>query len=102
MISRTNVQHIARLARIALTPDEEAQFKHELSAILDFAATLNQAGTSGVEPLTGGTELESVMREDEPPADSGKRIADSPERLVDAAPQKRDGYVEVQAVFERE
>jgi len=96
MISRKDVQHIARLARIELTPDEEQKFEKELSAILEFVAKLNEVDTSRVEPLTGGTELTNVMREDKPGTPYPK-----PDSLIDAAPRKRDGYVEVEAVFER-
>ena len=99
MISRKDVQHIARLARIELAPDEEEKFEQELSAILDFVAKLNEVDTSHVEPLAGGTELENVMREDVVlEAECWKPGAD----LVEAAPRKREGYVEVKAVFERE
>ena len=99
MISKKDVEHIARLARIELTPDEEGKFEKELSAILDFVAKLNEVDTSHVEPLAGGTELENVMREDVVlEAGSWKPEAD----LVEAAPRRRNGYVEAEAVFERE
>ena len=99
MISRKDVQHIARLARMALAPEEEAHFEHELSAILDFVAKLGAADTPGVEPLAGGTELENAMREDtaQGTGDRGQGTG-----LVEAAHRKRNGYVEVSAVFERE
>lgn len=102
MISRKDVEHIARLARIELSEAEKAKFEKELAGILEFVEKLNAVDTSKVEPLTGGTELMNVMREDEPSADSGERIADRAEDLIDAAPKKRGGYVEVKAVFERE
>ncbi len=105
-ISRKDVQHIARLARIELSAAEKAKFEKELSAILDFVAKLNEVDTSGVEPLTGGTELMNVMRDDQVIGDRGQVIGDrgrvTGEELVEAAPRKRNGYVEVKAVFERE
>lgn len=99
MISRKDVQHIARLARIQLTPDEEQKFEQELSAILDFVAKLTEVDTSKVEPLTGGTELTNVMRED---STSIPRAAEIGPDLIRPAPQARGDYVEVPAVFERE
>lgn len=94
-----DVEYIARLARIELTQAEREKFGPELSAILDFVAKLEEVDTSGVGPFTGGTELENVMREDVVrEAGSWKPGAD----LVEAAPRKREGYVEVKAVFERE
>lgn len=97
MISRKDVQHIARLARIEFTQDEEGKFGEELSAILDFVAKLNEVDTATVEPESGGTELINVMREDAP----GARYPE-PGGLIEAAPRKRDRYVEVQAVFNRD
>lgn len=99
MISRKDVQHVARLARLELTEAEEARFELELAAILDFVAKLNEADTAGVEPLTGGTELASVMREDSGVSELHHA---SPIELVEAAPKTREGWVEVKAVFERE
>lgn len=99
MISRKDVQHIARLARIELAPDEEEKFEKELSAILEFVAKLGEVGTATVEPLTGGTSLTNVMRED---GASVPRNTETGPPLIAAAPRKRNGYVEVEAVFMRE
>jgi aspartyl-tRNA(Asn)/glutamyl-tRNA(Gln) amidotransferase subunit C len=110
MISRADVEHIARLARIELTESEQKKFQQELSSILEFVAKLGEVDTSGVEPpapletafltgLAGGTDLKHVMRED---AVSIPRNTETGPSLVEAAPKKRDGRVEVKAVFERE
>lgn len=99
MISRKDVEHIARLCRIELSEAEKAKFENELSAILDFVAKLSGVDTTRIEPLAGGTELASVMREDE----TGKHeVGSMNQGLVEAAPRKRDGYVEVPQVFDRE
>lgn len=98
-ITRKDVEHIARLARIRLGEAEEAKFEKELSGILEFVAKLNEVDTSQVEPLTGGTELTSVMRDDEARnQESGVQNRE----LVEAAPKHEGGYVEVKAVFNRE
>ncbi|MEK7108717.1 MAG: Asp-tRNA(Asn)/Glu-tRNA(Gln) amidotransferase subunit GatC [Patescibacteria group bacterium] len=99
MISRADVEHIARLARIELTESEQKKFQQELSSILEFVAKLGEVDTSNVEPLAGGTDLKHVMRED---AVSIPRNTETGPSLVEAAPKKRDGRVEVKAVFERE
>lgn len=99
MILKKDVEHIARLARIELSEAEKAKFEKDLSAIFDFVAKLNEVDTATIGPLTGGTALENVMRED----NVGKQEAGSMNQdLVAAAPRKRSGYVEVEAVFERE
>ncbi len=98
-ITQEEVERIIRLCRIELGADERAAFAHELPAILDFVAKLNEVPTAGIQPMAGGTELSGVMREDEIPVDG---IGPDGSMLVLAAPQKRDGYIEVKAVFDRE
>ncbi|MDP3727243.1 MAG: Asp-tRNA(Asn)/Glu-tRNA(Gln) amidotransferase subunit GatC [bacterium] len=99
IITSEVIRHIAKLARIELTDAEVAAFPGECSAILNFVATLERVATDNVEPLSGGHDLSNVMREDGTGPD---RNVERGPALVDAAPQKRDGYVEVRAVFDRE
>ena len=96
MISKKDVQHIAHLARLALTAEEEDRFVGELSAILGFVEKLNEADTEGVMPMTGGTMLAHVMRED---AVSDPVLEGKHEQLLSAVPEKKDGWVKVKAVF---
>lgn len=96
-ISREDVRHIADLARIELGEDEEDKFGKELSSILDFVQKLSEIDTSGVVPMTGGTILESVMRED------GSRQAvleGKSAKLLASAPERKEGWVKVKAIFE--
>ncbi|RME50165.1 MAG: Asp-tRNA(Asn)/Glu-tRNA(Gln) amidotransferase subunit GatC, partial [Caldilineae bacterium] len=65
-LTRAEVEHIARLARLALTEAEIAQFQEQLSAILEYAETLQQLDTEGVPPTTSALPLHTVMRPDEP------------------------------------
>lgn len=97
MITQKDVEHIAHLARIELTDEEKTKFEKELSAVLEFVGKLNAVNTDGVEPMTGGTLLENVMREDEQIDDTleGKSAS-----LLDAAPEKKEGWVRVKAVFQ--
>lgn len=97
MISKQDVRHIAHLARIELTPEEEEKFTDELSAIFGFVEELNQVDTEGIEPMTGGTLLESVMRKDQELQEDTNRKS---QELLEEAPETRGGYVRVKAVFE--
>ena len=97
MITRQDVQHIAKLARIELTPEEEERFGHELSAILQFVEQLNEVDTAGIEPMTGGTHLEQVMRKDEQLDTSIERRSPA---LIEAASEKKGRWVRVLSVFE--
>lgn len=90
-----DVEHIASLARIKLTEEEKEKMEKELSAILDFVGKLNGVDTENIEPMTGGTDLTNITREDE----EQKPLGDA-ESLVGASPMKEKGFVEVRAVFE--
>lgn len=64
-ISRTEVEHVAHLARLHLEPDEIERMREQLSNILDAIETLRDVDTSQVGPTASVIELENVMRDDE-------------------------------------
>lgn len=99
MISRNDVEHIARLARIALSPEEAERSQRELGKILEFVAMLEKADTAAAEPLTGGTDITNALRDDTPGAAAAERAPEA--GLIESAPEHRNGYVVVKAVFDR-
>ncbi len=58
------VEKIANLARLELTPEEKALYQEQLSAVLDYAERLNQLELEGVPPTSSAVAKQSVMRED--------------------------------------
>ena len=64
-LSLKDVEHIADLAKLELSPEEKDQFRGQLSAILDHAAVLQQVDTSAIPPSATISPLQNVMREDE-------------------------------------
>ena len=66
MISREDVEHVARLARLALTPEELERMRTQLNAILVHIDALKAVDTDGIEPTSHAVPLVNVMREDEP------------------------------------
>lgn len=67
MLSRDQVLHVARLARLELTDDEVEHFSGELSKVLDYIATIEQLGDlSDVEPTSHVVPVENALRPDEP------------------------------------
>lgn len=60
-----DVQYVARLARIALTPEEEAKFAAQLSHVLGYIEKLNQLDVSGIEPTAHAVPMVNVTRPDE-------------------------------------
>lgn len=65
-LTEAEVTHIANLARLELSDDEKIRYRGQLSAILDYAARLQQIDTSGIPPTSSVLPPQSVLREDEP------------------------------------
>ncbi len=64
-ISLEQVRHVARLARMALTPAEEQRLQIEMSEMLGYVDKLNQLNTEDVEPTAQVGEAGSTTRADE-------------------------------------
>jgi aspartyl-tRNA(Asn)/glutamyl-tRNA(Gln) amidotransferase subunit C len=79
------VERVAELAHLELTPEESSAMLHDLNAILDYVAELNELDTAGVVPLAQVTELLDVagggLRADVvvPSLDRTKVLAEAPE-----------------------
>jgi aspartyl-tRNA(Asn)/glutamyl-tRNA(Gln) amidotransferase subunit C len=93
-VDRATVRRIARLARLAITEQEEGTLEKELSNILDWVAQLDEVDTSNVEPMTRVADMKMKMRKDEVTA--GFCAAD----ILKNAPQVDDGYFVVPKVVE--
>jgi aspartyl-tRNA(Asn)/glutamyl-tRNA(Gln) amidotransferase subunit C len=63
-ISTEQVAHVARLARLDLTPEELEHYTDQLAAILDHAADIEALDLDGVEPMTHPVPLRNVLRQD--------------------------------------
>jgi aspartyl-tRNA(Asn)/glutamyl-tRNA(Gln) amidotransferase subunit C len=59
------VKHVAKLANLPLTPQEEETYTEQLSKILDYIDQLNSADTEGVDPTFNVTGKFNVMAKDE-------------------------------------
>jgi aspartyl-tRNA(Asn)/glutamyl-tRNA(Gln) amidotransferase subunit C len=66
MIDRDQVLHVARLARLRLTDEEVERMTGELSSILDHIEKIGELDLAEVAPTSHVTELENVLRPDEP------------------------------------
>jgi len=93
-LSREEVLHIARLARVALTEDEITRMSEQLSNLLENFVILQQVDTEGVPPTAQSVTLQSVMREDE--------VSPSlpPEDILSNAPRREGDCFRVRAVLE--
>jgi aspartyl-tRNA(Asn)/glutamyl-tRNA(Gln) amidotransferase subunit C len=63
-LSRTDVEHVAFLARLRLTDEELDRLEGQLNHILDQYAKLSELDTSAIPPTAQTIELENILRED--------------------------------------
>jgi len=63
-ISTDEVAHVARLARLELTPEELERFTEQLGAVLEHAQDVEALDTAGVPPTAHPLPLANVLRDD--------------------------------------
>ena len=63
-LSRTDVEHVAHLARLGLSDDELARLEGQLNHILDQYAVLAQLDTEHIPPTAQTIEVENILRDD--------------------------------------
>lgn len=82
-ITRTEIEHVARLARLVLSDSELELFTGQMSAILNHAKTLNELDTDGIVPTAHAVPLENAFRPDQVQASTGidKALANAPDRV---------------------
>ena len=96
MISRDDVAHVARLARLALTDAELERMREQLNAILAHIDALRAVDTTGVEPTSHAVPQFNVMRDDEP------RPCFPPEDMLANAPDRAGDFFRVPRIIEDE
>jgi len=84
MITREEVLHIARLARLELSDTELERMREQLNGILQYIDKLKRLDVTGVEPTSHAVPLVNVMREDEvaPPFAQDAMLANAPDRVA--------------------
>ena len=82
-ISRADVAHVARLARLDVTDDELDRFTAQLAAVLEYASDVASLDTAGVPPTAHPLELLNVLRDDVPvpPLDRDEVLAMAPDAV---------------------
>jgi aspartyl-tRNA(Asn)/glutamyl-tRNA(Gln) amidotransferase subunit C len=93
-LTREQVMHVARLARLALSDDEVDRFAHQLSSILEHAERVTELATTDVPPTSHSVPLRNVFRPDvvEPSL--------SQEAALSTAPESEDGRFRVPKIME--
>jgi len=100
MITKKDIQHIAKLARINISEEEEEKFANDLLLILDYFNSLKEVDVSNVEPSFHSVEefLEKkleLMREDK------EKLSDEQlnEKLVSSALDRKEKYIKIKNVL---
>lgn len=84
-ITHAEVEHVARLARLALSPEEVTTFTGQMDAILAYVDTLMELDTEGVVPTSHAVPVENAFREDavRPSIGVDNALANAPDRVED-------------------
>ena len=95
-LTKQEVLHIAKLARLELKDEEVEKFRTQLSSILEYVGQLSKVDTQGVEPIAQITGLQNILREDlvrncEP---------EVKEEMLKQFPKRKGDLLETLGVFE--
>jgi aspartyl-tRNA(Asn)/glutamyl-tRNA(Gln) amidotransferase subunit C len=94
MVTKEEVEHVARLARLGISEGEKELFAQQLSAILEFAGSLNKLDTKDVLPTSHAIPMKNVLRQD-------KVIAcENVDDILANAPEKEDHMFKVPKILE--
>ena len=92
-ISRDQVVHVARLARLELTEEELDRFTGQLGAVLEHVADVDALDTAGVPPTAHPLQLVNVLRDDVPGASLDR------DEVLSQAPSAEDGRFRVPRIL---
>ena len=92
--SELNIDHVARLARLALSPQEKAEYSRQLGDVLHHIGQLGKVNVNGVEPTAHAFPVVNVWDEDVPRAGLPVNAA------LKNAPRQRQNMIAVPRVVE--
>ncbi len=93
-ITRENIEHVARLARLELTGEEKEMFTGQMDAILAYVDKLNELNTDGIVPTSHAVPMENAFREDAVSESFGS------DKALLNAPDRSDNFFRVPKVIE--
>ena len=91
-----DVEHVARLARLALSPEELERFRRQLGVILEHAERVREVAAEDVPPTAQPIPRANAFRPDEP------RPGLTHEEALAGAPEVQDGRFKVPRIVEEE
>jgi aspartyl-tRNA(Asn)/glutamyl-tRNA(Gln) amidotransferase subunit C len=94
-LSKADVLHVAKLAKLKLTESEIEKFLPQLSSVVEHISELSKVDTSGIEPTSQTTGLTDVFRGDEI-----KESDITQDKALSGTEQTHNGYFKVPAILE--
>jgi aspartyl-tRNA(Asn)/glutamyl-tRNA(Gln) amidotransferase subunit C len=93
MIDKEQVRHVAQLARLKLSAEEEEKFTGQLGAILGYIEQLNSVDTAAIAPTSVVVSGHDALREDTPQPSLTK------EQVLQNAPKAKKGFFAVPKII---
>ena len=93
-ITREEVEHVARLARLGLSEEERERMRAQLDAILTYIDKLNELDTTDVEPTSHVIPITNVFREDK------VWTSLSQDEALTNAPDRQEAFFRVPRILE--
>ena len=97
-LTKKDIEHISRLARIKLSENEKEKYTEELSAILNFIDKLKELDTTNVEPLYQVTGLVNITRKDKDPLGVEQSKIN---KMISQASQSENNFIKVKAILDK-
>lgn len=95
MIEKKDIEKLASLSRIKVTPEEIETFCGEIDSILDYVAQIQKVNLPEDRGTAQAGDVYNVLREDENPHEPGEHT----ETLLKGAPQREGNFVKVKNIF---
>jgi aspartyl-tRNA(Asn)/glutamyl-tRNA(Gln) amidotransferase subunit C len=95
-LTKDDVLHVAKLAKLNLTDSEIAKFTPQLGEVVNYISELSEVDTEGIEPTSQTTGLENQTREDVVKIESSL----SQDEALSGSDKTHNGYFKVKAILE--
>lgn len=98
MITKKEVEHIAKLARLGLSEAEKEKYSKELNGILDYMEKLNEVNTENIELTAQVSGLTNIFRKDENPHEAD---VEKIKKIIGQAPEREGNFVKTKPILEK-
>jgi aspartyl-tRNA(Asn)/glutamyl-tRNA(Gln) amidotransferase subunit C len=94
-LTKKDIEHIAKLANLPLTPTEVDKFQKQLSDVVGYVSALEEVDTKDIEPTSQTTGLENVYRTDEVRQENVLSV----DEAISGTDETHNNYFKIPAIF---